>query len=490
MKYLVEEVFKTEGVPEYTFVAPPNYNEILIDVRNPTKPVIIEGQSGTGKTVTILKMLEKHLGRMNFEYLTARKSQDITKIHEIADNIIRGNFIIDDFHRLEPIIQEKIGNIIKVAAEEGDPSKNPKIIIIGINKVGSGLINLVHDIAKRVGIHKIKPGTKNEIIKLIQSGEEKLNISFSNKDIIFNESSGDYWLTQLICQSACLNNNIIETQEYKKDCEINIEQIRTSVTDRLKHAYLEPVVEFCRGKRFRSTNDPYFKLLRAIAQQENSIVDIAELANANPDIRGSINNIKERRLSVLLEGKPICERYFYYNNKTKYFAIEDPALFYYLKNLDWINLRHRCGFRDYEKDFDFDFALSFAGENRELAKIIATQLEIMDCSIFFDELFEANFLGKVWSANFKEIFAEKARFVVCILDKYHLEKIWPTFERECFKPRVNEEAVIPIYLDDSKFPGIPDDIVGIDLRNKQIELTEDFVTDNIVFKLLERLENI
>jgi len=49
-KYVVEEVFVTEGVPQYTFVKPPNYNEVLVDMRRPGKPVIIEGQSGSGKT--------------------------------------------------------------------------------------------------------------------------------------------------------------------------------------------------------------------------------------------------------------------------------------------------------------------------------------------------------------------------------------------------------------------------------------------------------
>lgn len=50
MKYLVEKVFVTEGIPQFTFIKPPNYNEILLDIRRKGKPVIIEGQSGTGKT--------------------------------------------------------------------------------------------------------------------------------------------------------------------------------------------------------------------------------------------------------------------------------------------------------------------------------------------------------------------------------------------------------------------------------------------------------
>lgn len=33
MSFLVEEVFRTEGIPEFTFVNPPNYMEIMIDIR-------------------------------------------------------------------------------------------------------------------------------------------------------------------------------------------------------------------------------------------------------------------------------------------------------------------------------------------------------------------------------------------------------------------------------------------------------------------------
>jgi hypothetical protein len=70
-------------------------------------------------------------------------------------------------------------------------------------------------------------------------------------------------------------------------------------------------------------------------------------------------------------------------------------------------------------------------------------------------MFEANFLGKAWSQQFKNIFGNKRCFVVCILDKHHLGKIWPTFEREHFAPRTAHESVIPIFLDGTKFPGVP-----------------------------------
>ncbi len=74
MKYLLEEIFKTEGVPEFTFVRPPNYNDILVDIRNPTKPVVIEGQSGTGKTTVVKKILEQTNVNGEVKYLSARRA--------------------------------------------------------------------------------------------------------------------------------------------------------------------------------------------------------------------------------------------------------------------------------------------------------------------------------------------------------------------------------------------------------------------------------
>lgn len=492
MIYRLEEVFRTEGVPEFTFVRPPNFGELLVDIRNPGKPVIVEGQSGTGKTTAVKKIIEESLPSAGFEYLSARRSKDMPRILDLAANAPKGRFIVDDFHRLDSGLQAKIADIVKVAAEEYDDDSHPKVVIIGINRVGSELIHLVHDIAKRCGIHRIAPASIETTAELVCKGEERLNVRFGDMDAIFAETKGDYWLTQLVCQSVCLINGVTESKPDRMDLKFTSGELRSRVVQRLEHSYQEAVKEFCRGRRFRSTNDPYLKVLRCVGEQDSSIVDLTELANANADVRGSINNIKEKRLATLIESKPICDRYFYYNPETKVFAIEDPALFYYLKHLNWDDIRTACGFRSGHKEYQFDFALSFAGENRELARLIADQLDLFDCAVFYDEYFEANYLGKAWHKSFTQIFGEQARFVICLLDKHHVEKIWPTFERECFSPRVSEAAVIPIYLDDTPVPGIPKDTVGIPFMNYASFGAElpNKVTDEIVYKLFDRLEDV
>lgn len=489
MKSLLEDIFVTEGVPQYTFVKPPNYNDILVDIRKKGKPVIIEGQSGTGKTTTAKRIIQQLNGAFNLIYLTARNFDDISTINDLIKSRSSGYYIIDDFHRLDTELQKALAEITKLSAETQDENL-PKLIIIGINQVGSSLINLVSDISKRCGIHRIEPGSEEKITELIKIGAEKLNIKIEDIDKIYDESKGDYWLTQSICQTICSQNDVIEEQDIEKEIHFELESIRHSMIIKLSHTYKESVKEFCRGRRFRPSNDPYYKLLKLISGQDNSIVDLNELANAYPESKASINGIKEKRLQILLESKELCSRYFFFNTENKNFAIEDPALFYFLKHVDWEGIRKECGFRDSDEVKEYDLAISFAGENRNLAKFIADKFEEIEVKVFYDEYYESNFLGKTWSKEFERIFLNDSKYVICLLDNFHKSKIWPTFERECFSKRIGNEEVIPIYLDDSIFVGIPSDIVGIkfDWSTKKQGNWHADAEENIIYKIWEKLD--
>jgi hypothetical protein len=344
------------------------------------------------------------------------------------------------------------------------------------------------DIAKRVGIHKIQFGRENDIKKLIMIGCDKLNIEFDDWHAIYEESRGDYWLTQHLCQTICSINNVLCKSEDHAIIRIALPELRSRVVERLRSAYHEGVKQFCRGRRFRPSNDPYYKLLRAIGQQESSIVDLNELASINADVRGSINNVKQHRLKVLLSEKDECQKLFYYNEGPATFIIEDPAVFYYIKHLDWDTLRNDCGFRTDLKDYEYDIAISYAREDQRLAACIAENLRIMDASVFYDEYYENNYLGKSLSGVFKEIFGEKSRLVICLLDKVYQDKIWTTFEKECYLPRVRDAEVIPILLDNTVFVGIPSDIAGIKFCDMvEDDGWKDAVINKIVFPLIERL---
>ena len=184
VKLKLEEVFRTEGLPEFTFVPPPNYNEILLDVRQSHNPVILEGQSGTGKTSCVRHILDELELAKKPEYLTARDPFHVRRIEKVVTAHLPGSYVIDDFHRLTIDLQEQIANVAKLSADL-QRLDLPKLIIIGINQVGTQLIQLVPDIAKRTGIHRISPGRRQDIDKLIQSGCERLDIRIKGAEDIY-----------------------------------------------------------------------------------------------------------------------------------------------------------------------------------------------------------------------------------------------------------------------------------------------------------------
>lgn len=490
MEISLENVFVTEGLPRFTFVKPPNYNNILIDVKKKGKPVVIEGQSGSGKTTTILKILEDISPTVEFKYLSARKTKDVTEINKLINEPNNGNYIIDDFHRLIDFFKKRLTDFAKIAADEGEGSMYPKLVIIGINKVGSELLKISPDLSKRCGFHKIRPGDWDRVKTLTSSGEELLNIRFTRPKLIFNESKGDYWLTQLLCQYICLKNDILERQEEPKTINISLKDLRREIIIKLGSTYNEIVKKFVKGIRFRSTNDPYFILLKSLSREGEMPLDISEIANnGDKEIKLAINKIKEFRLATLLKSDDQLNSNFYYNETTKIFNIEDPALFYYIKHLDWAKLKMESGFKGKANEFIYDVAISFAGENRELAGFIVDSLRKSDYEVFFDEFYEANYLGTSWESHFEKIFNKESRYVICILDKYHKEKIWTTFERDCFSERIKDGAVIPIFLDNTKFKSITSDIACLEFKfNPKDPSWKDKIKEQILPKLLVKID--
>ncbi|HEY5014994.1 MAG TPA: ATP-binding protein, partial [Acidimicrobiia bacterium] len=147
MKRFVEEVFVTEGVPEFSFVPPPNFGDILVDIRKPGKPVILEGQSGTGKTTAAKKIIET-IGIEGVEYLTTRGAVGVSRIDAILRDRPVGTFVIDDLHRLAKDAQAALAGPGRargrhlffgaaITGSVGRPPVRPGHLMLGAVYVGS-----------------------------------------------------------------------------------------------------------------------------------------------------------------------------------------------------------------------------------------------------------------------------------------------------------------------------------------------------------------
>lgn len=133
----LEDVYKTSGVPTYTFVKPLEYRKLLVSLRTPGRGLVLEGPSGIGKTTGVTQALEELgvLGKVT--NLTARRAYDRDIIADLPSQEPIGTVVIDDFHRLDELTKQAVADYMKVLADEED--KSNKVIIVGINKAGESL---------------------------------------------------------------------------------------------------------------------------------------------------------------------------------------------------------------------------------------------------------------------------------------------------------------------------------------------------------------
>lgn len=119
--------------------------------------------------------------------------------------------------------------------------------------------------------------------------------------------------------------------------------------------------------------------------------------------------------------------------------------------------------------YKYDFALSFAGEDRNVVTMISDALNEKKINVFYDEYYEADMIGKKLSKYFQNKFGSETKFVVVFISKYYPIKDWTNFEFSIARDEAKlrkEEYILPVKLDDTKILGIHDDIGYIDYRTK------------------------
>jgi hypothetical protein len=123
-------------------------------------------------------------------------------------------------------------------------------------------------------------------------------------------------------------------------------------------------------------------------------------------------------------------------------------------------------------EFEYDVALSFAGEDRVIAKNFANLLMNKNIKVFYDEDEADNLWGKDLIAHLANLYQNKARFCVMFISKYYPLKRWTNFERQHIQARAfrdTNEYILPIRIDDTNVPGIAETMGYRDIRQHSLE---------------------
>ena len=121
----------------------------------------------------------------------------------------------------------------------------------------------------------------------------------------------------------------------------------------------------------------------------------------------------------------------------------------------------------------YDVAISFAGENREVAKQLAGLIHDEGRTIFYDEFEVANLWGKDLYQYLFEIYSRKARFCLIIISQDYVAKKWTKHELQAAQQKQftnTTEYILPVRIDDTVLPGLPDTMAYLDLRQVSLKI--------------------
>ncbi len=122
--------------------------------------------------------------------------------------------------------------------------------------------------------------------------------------------------------------------------------------------------------------------------------------------------------------------------------------------------------------FEYDVALSFAGEDREVAEKFANLLIAKKIKVFYDEYNAADLWGKNLVDHLADIYGKSARYCVMFISQYYPLKKWTRLERMHAQERAfrdPNEYILPVRLDDTEVPGITETTGYRDLRQHSVE---------------------
>ncbi len=468
----LEDVFRLSGVPTITFVHPERYDEIKVSVRTPGRCLVIEGPSGIGKTTTITRVLADLKLSDGVVALSARRPADLEMIEALPEMGDIGTVIVDDFHRLPDAIKSKISDYMKVLADAG--TSGSKLILIGINKAGQQLVKFAHDLGLRLDVFRLEANPNELLEEVVTLGEQALNVQFTSKSDIAGRAQGSFQLVQLLCHKLCVLDHVTESVSDEKVISTSLNVAIEDVMTDLARQFKDAAVLFARGSKLRKEGRaPYLHILRWLSESDEWSLDLSEAMIAHPEMKGSIGQVVDKGwFSALLADPDKVEAlapYFHFEVSTSVISVEDPKLIFYLKNIIWRVFTRQVGYRADYFQGRYDFALSFAGADRKLAKSLHDILELREVSTFYDENEQHRIIAQNVEDYLAPIYRSEAKYVILLQSPDYPTRIWTKFESDAFRERFGKNEVIPIrfqsvvpgfFTEDAKYGGIPFDPSG------------------------------
>lgn len=442
----LQDVFVLSGPPSHTFVQAVEYPRLLVALRTKGRSIVVEGPSGIGKTTAVSSAISA-AGIGNVTQLSARKRADVEQIKAmLAAPQDLGTVVIDDFHRLPEGTKRDIADLMKTLADEG--AEHSKLVVLGITNAGQSLIAFGRDLANRIEVIPFETNPEHKVEELLRKGEAALNIDLNVRDDIVADAQGSFYLAQMLAYNTCLRSQVYEARDERHQTRESYHAVKGQVMEQLARSFHDRAVAFARGTKLRREGRaPYLHLLHWLSQSKSWSINALRETDRHPEQRGSVHQVVTKGfLEELIKSSPDIQQVLHFDPANSTLVVQDPQFIFYIRNISWHSFAEEVGFISIEFPSRYDFALSFAGEDRDIAEALFAALSEHELEVFYDYNEQHRILAADVEEYLAPIYQSEAQMVICILGPTYPKKVWTKFESAQFRERFRDGEVLPVLL--------------------------------------------
>ncbi|MBS0602212.1 MAG: AAA family ATPase, partial [Proteobacteria bacterium] len=189
-------------------------------------------------------------------------------------------WVLEDFHKIDESEKQKLSQLMKVFMDLSDDYPELKIIALGAVDTARQVVDYDHEMRNRVAEIHVSLMTENEIGKIIEKGEEALNIKFSTqiKKLVSRHSNGLASVCHHLCLNMCIVAGIVETVQgppvelTTANCEEAIKTYVEEASDSIKGAFSKALKQ--RRKTQFANAELIFEALSALGESGSARYDI------------------------------------------------------------------------------------------------------------------------------------------------------------------------------------------------------------------------
>ncbi|WP_285104018.1 TIR domain-containing protein [Promicromonospora sp. MEB111] len=495
--YQLAQVFNESQASGITYVAPAETQRLKGSLVTPGKHVTLVGPSGSGKSTVAERALaaagfdadrvlsfnaRAHTGAQSiFTVLGAELGVGRTA-KAVEPRLREFDLIkIEDVHRLSLKARTQLASRLKLWHESGI-----RVFMIGIAKTSDAILGHDPELAIRNDTWYLGTQSDTFMDTLMTQGERALNIKFDDatRGAAIRAARGSPSIFQAICRSACVEADVMRTAAEPQQVAIDLAVVAPQIAKQFDGRYIRKIVRLTQGRR--SVHDVYFKFVQRAATSEGfrttyKELDAAVVGTADPAIKGRVRSAFRRAIDSLpavIEESGL-DATLTYEHRT--LRIDDPAFRFYLDHLDLTQVSSEVVPR--RSRYEYDVAVSFAGNDRSVVQKFVEMLEERDLKVFYDFNQQAELWGKDLRRGLARIYGEQAQFmVICLSDDYP-ERDWTTFEYEVGRNAASkrtEDYLLPLIVGNRPpITGLPATYGFLSLQDQPMEKVADLLLEKL-----------